>query len=37
MSLKATQIYARIIDNKIGQDMNILVNKLKSIEQTTKI
>ncbi len=36
-SLKTTQIYARITDNKISQDMNILASKLKGIEQTTNI
>jgi hypothetical protein len=31
-NIKTTQIYARITDNKISNEMNILAGKLKGIE-----
>lgn len=35
-SLKTTQIYAKVIDTKLRNDMQVLRNKFKPIEQSTK-
>lgn len=36
-NIKTTQIYARITDNKIGHDMDILSGKLKEMESAFQL
>jgi site-specific recombinase XerD len=36
-NIKTTQIYARITDNKIGHDMDVLSGKLKEMESTFQL
>ena len=36
-NIKTTQIYARITDNKIGHDMDILSGKLKKMESAFQL
>jgi Site-specific recombinase XerD len=36
-NIKTTQIYARITDNKIGHDMNVLSGKLKEMEDAFQV